>query len=150
MFLLPYNGPVTIEIIAILYLNLTSLIYVGATWSLNRRLYNQIDFFDEYWIAILSIHLVLFTDYVGDSALMFGYGWMMITLMIINLIVKFWFIFLENLYRLKLLWHRYIEPLFLTYIWPYLKCLHPPPKYKHELDIQDDPNGFSSNYLIIQ
>ena len=126
MFLLPYTGPVTFEILGILYLNLTSLIYIGSTWSLNRRLYNKIDFFDEYWICILSLHLVLFTDFVGDSAVAYGYGWLMISLMIINLIVKLIFIFMENFFRVKMVWHRYLEPYYLAYIYPHLKCIHKP------------------------
>ena len=77
----------------------------------------------------------------------------MIALMIINLVVKLIFIFLENFFRVKMVWHRYLEPLYLKYIWPYLACCRKPPppeEKKHELDISLDPNGFSSNYLIIQ
>lgn len=51
----------------ILLVNLISLIYIGTVWALNRRLYNQLDFFDEYWICILTVHLVVFTDMVDDS-----------------------------------------------------------------------------------
>ena len=92
LFLLPFKGPVTIEILGILYLNLTSLIYISANWSLKTRLHNQLDQFDEYWICVLSFHLVYFTDYTLDSDVAFGYGWLMIVLMLINIFVKSVFI----------------------------------------------------------
>ena len=63
ILLLSYTGPITVEILGILYLNLASLIYIGSQWALQERLWNQLDFFDEYWICILSFHLVYFSDW---------------------------------------------------------------------------------------
>ena len=159
MIFLPYNGPITFEILAVLYLNLSSLIYIGSNWALNRRLYNRLDFFDEYWIAILSLHLVLFTDYVGDVSVIHGYGWLMIALMIFNLLVKLIVITVENFYRIRMIWLHYLRPFWLRYLKPYwdnyvmplFKLCKKPEKIivKNELDVATDENGFSSNYIII-
>ena len=152
MMFLPYQGPLTFELLVILLVNVVSLIYIGSVWALNRRLYNQLDFFDEYWICILTVHLVVFTDMVNDSQAKQGYGWIMIALMIFHLLIKFIFIVWENARRLYLLWQRYITPIWVFHIKPHLKCFQKKqtPEIKHELDIAEDPKGFSSNYLIIQ
>lgn len=147
MFFLPFDGPATIQILVVLYLNLTSLIYVASTWALSRRLYNQLDCFDEYWICILSFHLVTFSDLVGDAAVAVGYGWLMIALMLVNMLVKICFILWENYARLKMVYTRYllpfwenkVKPRFLQ-LWELIKpfllkhgCVKPPDT-RHETE----------------
>lgn len=172
MLFLPYKGPLCFEIMGVLYLNLGSLLYIGYNRALNRRLYNQLDFFDEYWIAILSLHLVLFTEWVEDAYARDFYGWMMIGLMLFNLLVKLIIIILENLYRIRMIWKRYFLPYWNKYIQPKLKCCEICfkaimnalrslckccPCCRVKVKIEDtkpdlaltDPRGFSSNYLII-
>ena len=120
MVFLPFNGPATIQILVVLFLNLTSLIYVASTCALSTRLYNRLDCFDEYWICILSFHLVCFTDLIGDPAVAVRYGWLMIGLMLVNMIVKICFILWQNYARIKMVYVRFILPFWKNWVKPRL------------------------------
>jgi len=177
MFFLLFDGPATVQILVVLYLNLTSLVYVASTRALGRRLHNQLDCFDEYWICILSFHLVCFSDLVGDAAVAVGYGWLMIGLMLVNMLVKVCFILWENWARLRMVYLTFILPFWLNVLKPRLLqlwemirdqlvklgCLKPRGPTKEALAAlakieeakaeEEDPaelRGFSSGYLIVQ
>ena len=61
-------------------------------------------------ICSLSFLLVTFSDMVGDAAVAVGYGWLMISLMLLNMLVKLGFIIWENYVRLKMIYIRFLLP----------------------------------------
>ena len=52
------------QMVSLMLLNLSILIYVGRAEALQGRDLNRLDLINESFIAIISIHLVMLTDFV--------------------------------------------------------------------------------------
>lgn len=89
-----------IQIILILYLNLVTSIYIVSTKSQPKRILNNIEILNEYFVYISTSIMILFTDFVPDFDLQFTFGWYFIALTVLIFIYNFIFIVREMLYIL--------------------------------------------------
>lgn len=161
-YMLFLSGPVTIEILLVLYLNLTYLIYLGQTSAQKIKYYNWLDQYNEYFICLWSFFLVAFSSiYETEEKLFFGELFMIIT--VIHMIPNLILMMITVVHRLRLLWLRYVHIYWQRYIWPTLKCM---PCRRWLLNMRrkklleeegveigtlgNNPDGFSETYLIMQ
>lgn len=81
------------QIICMVLLQLSVLMYLGHAKPFDRRGSNVQEFFNEWLNLVFTYHLFLFTDYVPDPDTRWGIGTSAITIlilyMVINLIIVF-------------------------------------------------------------
>ena len=64
-----------IQIMAILFCNIFMIIYIGQLMPMRSPLQNRILLFNELMVQFISIHVMLFTDWVTSEDDKFFYGW---------------------------------------------------------------------------
>ena len=97
------------HILGILFINLAMTIYQGQHMPLQERLKNRIELFNEICISFSSYLMLLFTDWVPDSELQYLYGWAMLSLIVLCILVNGFFIFKFGLKSLKLIITKYYQ-----------------------------------------
>ena len=161
-YMLFLSGPVTIEILLVLYLNLTYLIYLGQNAPVRIKYFNWLDQYNEYFICLWSFFLVAFSDHFLTVEKYF-FGRLFIILVLIHLIPNLIILLIQVLHRLRLLWLRFLFPYWMRYISPLLHCWPCRRWYINfrrkrllslpgvSLDeMKNNPDGFSETYLIMQ
>ena len=56
-------------------LNLAMIIWFGKRLPYNRRLLNRMELWNEWQVAVATMHLYAFTDFVFDKFTQFEVGW---------------------------------------------------------------------------
>lgn len=96
---IPYKRN-SLQIIAILYLNMAMFLYQGHFRPLETRFMNRIEFFNETIIAVIYVHTLCFTDFVPTQDKHLLLGWymcgLMFFMMVVNLVIVFYFGFKSN------------------------------------------------------
>ena len=73
---------------------------------------NKIELFNEFCICYASLHLNYFTDWVPDTELQYDYGWSLLIIVMIMVIVNMSFVLyyaIRNLYFVYLKCYNFIK-----------------------------------------
>ena len=85
------------QVLIVISLSLISAGYIGRFRPLDRLFRNNIDVINEILVYVITMHMLLFTDFIDDEGLKFNIGWSMLIsiflLMIINLCIVAFFAF---------------------------------------------------------
>ena len=68
------------HIMFILYLNTFVLIFVGNNKPIEGRFKNKLEIVNEVFVHLISMHIIFFTDWIGDPDMQYNMGWSMILL----------------------------------------------------------------------
>jgi hypothetical protein len=83
------------QILAMFYLNLIMMIYIGNSRPFVTRRDNNIEFINEIFIWMSTMHIILFTEFVKDEEVRYMCGWSMLAVisccMLFNLSFVFYF-----------------------------------------------------------
>jgi hypothetical protein len=96
------NKKAGIQIILILYLNLVTSIYIVSTKSQPKRILNNIEILNEYFVYISTSIMILFTDFVPDFDLQFTFGWYFIAFAAKVVIYNLFFVLMKMINIIKL------------------------------------------------
>ena len=69
--------------------NLFILMYKGSTRPMASRFSNNLEIFNEYCVASITFCLIWFTDWIENPKLQYLYGFVMILMIAINVVVNF-------------------------------------------------------------
>jgi hypothetical protein len=69
------------QIIVLFVMNILMTIYQGSNMPLNTRYSNLIELWNEFWIQMATLNLMLFTDFVLTFENKYMYGWSFIVIM---------------------------------------------------------------------
>ena len=94
----------TYQLLALFYINMFTLIYIGKIKPLYIIVRNKIELFNELCISIASIFMLIFTDWVPDLENHYKAGWGMCGIICLNIIVNNYFILKLGIYNLWLLY----------------------------------------------
>ena len=67
--------------------------YIGYYKPFEEKYMNNLEIFNELCIVIVSYHLYLFTNYIGDPLLQYNIGWSIVGTTIGNILVNMGVIF---------------------------------------------------------
>jgi hypothetical protein len=80
----------TFQLLALLYMNLFSLIYIGHSRALTSNFNNRLEMLNEYAVVACTFLMVYFATKAGEEQ-QYEYGWMMLSIVgfmgIINLFI---------------------------------------------------------------
>ena len=74
-----------IQIMLLIYLNTAIIIYQQGQKPLKARLNNQLEIFNELTIHISTIHMIFFTEWIGDLETQYELGWSMLGIISFNI-----------------------------------------------------------------
>ena len=64
------------------------MIYIGSAKAFEKRMYNYMDIINESFVAVISLHMFLFTYWVDDKKFKNAIGWSMIAFVLAMLAVN--------------------------------------------------------------
>ena len=70
------------------FLNLAFILYAAGTRPLAGRFMNRIEVFNEATVTICTVHMILFTDWVGGEEMQHDCGYSMLAVVFINIAVN--------------------------------------------------------------
>ena len=91
----------------LMFLNLFILLYVGGVQPFETRLKNRIEMFNELSICVLTIQMLLFTDFVLSKEAQFEAGWHMVGVMAFNMFCNFLIVLVIGALGTRLLFIKY-------------------------------------------
>ena len=77
------------------------MIYIYGYQARFKRLLNRIDLFNEFFILVISLHMIVFTDFVLDPEIQFTVGFSMIGLTIFNFATNLLLLFYSGFLEMK-------------------------------------------------
>ena len=104
-----YTEIIIFQILGIFYINIFMLIYTGTNRPLSTKLRNRIELFNEFCICYISIHLVIFTDWVPSFDAQYLMGFSMIGVMGFNIFVNMLAVGVFGLLQLRLVIIKYFR-----------------------------------------
>jgi hypothetical protein len=109
------------QIIGLAFLNLFSLIYLGQFKPFKLRRLNRLELFNEFCIAICTLHLLCFTDWVRSQKMHEIMGWSLIVIIVINIVLNFYFVIRTFLKEVCLLVSKFYN--YTKRFWEWLSSL---------------------------
>jgi hypothetical protein len=100
-----YEVPQTLQIIAVLFVNLLYNIYVGQVEPFNLRRKNNTELFNEVTIFYASMSLFFFTDFNPFVEMQNAAGWIIIGVVLLNMLTN-WGLFMKGLVSKLYLWMK--------------------------------------------
>ena len=92
-----------IQIIGLMVMNLANIIYLGSAEAWIPRIYYRMDLLNDWFIGTVSIHLVLFTEFVTKAEQKYYYGWQTIGIVLAFIIINMYFVFTNAMHQIKIL-----------------------------------------------
>jgi len=86
----------TQQIQVLLYINFLAINYFLHCYPLRMRQLNRIELFNEAFVSIISLHMLVFTDWVTDEDTKFLMGWSMVIFLAVMVTVNLQFIILHG------------------------------------------------------
>ena len=96
-----------LQIMALNYFSIISLVYIGNNRPLNEQSKNSLELFNETIVISLALHLFLFTDFVPDQLSQYNVGFNYISLLTLLIVVNCCFILKKVLRDIYLIWVKY-------------------------------------------
>lgn len=103
----------------LLFLNICMTIHLGYLKPFKSRYLNRIYLFNEYMIGVVSVHMLLFSDYIPDHETRNGAGWSMAGWIIFTIIVNMIFALywaIRSLWLTLVKYYRIIKHYYNTHI----------------------------------
>jgi hypothetical protein len=97
----------SMQLLSFMWLNLFMLLHTGYLKPFNSRLQNRVVLLNEFGIAIISMHLTFFTEWVPDKVMQSNLGWSMIAFISIVTGVNLYLVLYFGCRGLYLLFLRY-------------------------------------------
>jgi len=95
------------HILAMFYLNLAWIIYLGSSWPHQRKTISKIDMANEFIIVAIFLHLFTFTDFVPDLELQYSIGWSMNGFVVLLICLNMYFVFWHGGRQIFLILKKY-------------------------------------------
>jgi len=70
----PFINYIILQIIILMLMNVLMIIYTGNK-PLNNRFMNRHELCNEFFVCIITMHIILFTDYIPDEEIQYLMGW---------------------------------------------------------------------------
>ena len=87
-----------IQIMGLLFMNLANSMYLGGALAWAPRAYYRMDIINDWFIGTVSIHQVLFTEFVYNPELRYYYGWQTIAIVLVFIIFNMIFVIWDALH----------------------------------------------------
>mmetsp|Transcript_41185 Transcript_41185/g.62642 ORF Transcript_41185/g.62642 Transcript_41185/m.62642 type:complete len:259 (+) Transcript_41185:4807-5583(+) len=116
--------------------------YLGHTRPLVQPRQIWIENINEWFVFAITLHLVLFTDFVLSATTQFGIGWSMIVFIVVNFIINLYFFLQDFCHMLSLVYRRYMPVILewlrrLWYLLNDIERFRPPEEEKEESLIEE-------------
>eukprot|EP00347_Sterkiella_histriomuscorum_P018674 403344610 len=99
------------QISLLLYQSLLLYIYVGIVKPFETVKFNRIEQFNEVCILAVSYHLLIFTDYVDDTDIQDDFGYSIIAITMVNIVVNMGIMIVETIKKLRISFPAFIQKL---------------------------------------
>lgn len=97
------------QIMVLQFMNLFMVVYIGQFKPMSRKHKNKIELFNEACIAIITTHMICYTDWVPGRKERDVMGWSMIAIIGINILINTKSIFKVIFHSFKLIGTRYMN-----------------------------------------
>ena len=102
----------TYQLLSMLSLNLTSLIYVGHSSPMKTPLQNGYEYYSQLSICVVTFHMIYFTAYSSDYQSKFNYGTSMITIICLHLVFTLIYSCILYINYIKLILHALLNKMY--------------------------------------
>lgn len=90
-----------------MYLNLAYILYFCSVEPWQPRVYNRLELINEWFIALATIQLVMFSDFVADVELKTTLGWVLISTLSIGFFINI-FMVMQDASHMCWLYGKYV------------------------------------------
>lgn len=133
-----YVATPTLQMLSLIGLNLTALVYLGHVRPFQTRWQNYYEWYCQLSIILVTTLMLTYTDWVGDRGVQSSYGVAMIIIISLHMLITVVLIYYWIVRQGLLLINWFI-------MWIKWKCTRPIVNEPEKVHV-----GFSATYLLMQ